>query len=180
MNKFEKAISQCKHIYVERYIEEILTAERANLRIRIRFHKGHFLEINEAFVVEEDRLVSLDYRYHCQDRQNRLLFRYDNTPHRKKKYQGKILSVRRIMINHIDGNRFVVCIDNQGNEASLELWKIYQSLPDEEAENHNEIRVVDEEGEDYLYPAECFSPVSLKSSVAKTFIMRHPIDKQMA
>ena len=84
------------------------------------------------------------------------------------------------MIDHIDGNRFVVCIDNQGNEASLELWKIYQSLPDEEAENHNEIRVIDEEGEDYLYPAECFSPVFLDSSVAKTFIMRNPIDKQMA
>ncbi len=85
------------------------------------------------------------------------------------------------MIDHIDGKRLVVCIDNQGNEASLELWKIYQSLPDEEAENHNEIRVIDEEGEDYLYPAECFSPVFLESSVAKTFIMRNPpIGRQMA
>jgi hypothetical protein len=32
-------------------------------------------------VVVEDRLVSLDYRYHCQDEQNHLLFRYDSTPH---------------------------------------------------------------------------------------------------
>ncbi len=81
LNRFEKAISQCKDIYVERYTEEILTSERANLRIRIRFQKGHFLEINEAFVVEKNHLVSLDYRYHCQDEKNRLLFRYDNTPH---------------------------------------------------------------------------------------------------
>lgn len=42
---------------------------------------GYLLEINEAVVVEADNLVSLDYRYHCQDAQNHLLFRYDNTPH---------------------------------------------------------------------------------------------------
>lgn len=57
------------------------------------------------------------------------------------------------MIDHLEGKRLVVCIDNQGNEASLEQWKIYQALPDEEAERHDEIRVIDEEGEDYLYPS---------------------------
>ncbi|QTA91759.1 hypothetical protein [Desulfonema magnum] len=83
------------------------------------------------------------------------------------------------MINHVDGKWLVVCIDNEGNEASLELWKIYQSLRDEDAERHNEIRVIDEEGEDYLYPAECFSPVFLEASVAKMFIMRNPADRDM-
>ncbi len=38
------------------------------------------------------------------------------------------------MINYLDGKWLVVCTDNQGNEASLEQWKIYQALPDEEAE----------------------------------------------
>ncbi len=84
------------------------------------------------------------------------------------------------MIDHIDGKRLLVCIGNEGNEASLEQWKIYQSLPDEEAERHNEIRVIDEEGEDYLYPSEYFSRVFLESSVAKTFIMQNPTGKHMA
>ena len=79
------------------------------------------------------------------------------------------------MINQLDGKMLVVCIDNKGNEASLEQWKIYQSLPDEEAEIHNEIRVIDEEGEDYLYPAACFSPVLLEPYVVKNFIMQNSV-----
>jgi len=81
------------------------------------------------------------------------------------------------MIDHLEGKRLVVCIDNQGNEASLEQWKIYQALPDEEAERHGEIRVIDEEGEDYLYPSDCFSPVFLESSVARAFIKQSPANK---
>ena len=60
------------------------------------------------------------------------------------------------MINEFEGKRLVLCIDNKDNEASLEKWKIYQCIPDKEAENHNEIRVIDEEGEDYLYPSSFF------------------------
>ena len=39
------------------------------------------MEINEAVVIVDDKLVSLDYRYHCQNEQNQVIFRYDNTPH---------------------------------------------------------------------------------------------------
>ena len=81
LEKIEQAILQCGNAYVERYIEEIVTSERANLRIRLRFEQGHLLEINEAIVVEGNTLVPLDYRYHCQDGYNRLIFRYDSTPH---------------------------------------------------------------------------------------------------
>ena len=77
------------------------------------------------------------------------------------------------MINQLEGNRLVVCIDNKGNEASLEQWKIYKCLPDEEAEKHNEIRVIDEEGEDYLYPSDYFSPVLSEAYVVKDFIMQN-------
>jgi hypothetical protein len=84
------------------------------------------------------------------------------------------------MINQVEGKRLVVCIDNKGNEASLEEWKVYQCLPDAEAERHNEIRVIDEEGEDYLYPSACFSPVLLEPSVAKIFIMQHARDNETA
>ncbi len=77
----EQAILQCSHVYVERYVEEILTRERANLRIRLRTENGYLLEIHEAVVIADDKLVHLDYRYHCQDGQTRLQFRYDSTPH---------------------------------------------------------------------------------------------------
>lgn len=77
----EQTIHEYRHAYVERYIEEILTPERLNLRIRLRLENGNLLEINEAAVIEDDYLVPLDYRYHCQDSRNRLIFRYDNTPH---------------------------------------------------------------------------------------------------
>jgi hypothetical protein len=56
--------------------------------------------------------------------------------------------------------RFVVCIKNEGGE-DLEVRKIYQVLPDEAAAEDNCIRVVDESGEDYLYPASYFFPVKL-------------------
>lgn len=81
LDRVEQAILQCGNAYVERYVEEVLTPERASIRIRLRFEKGHLLEINEAVVVADNKLVPLDYRYHCQDEQNRLIFRYDSTPH---------------------------------------------------------------------------------------------------
>lgn len=46
---------------------------------------------------------------------------------------------------------FVVCINNQDYSASLEVQKIYQVLPDSQADAHQMIRVIDESGEDYLY-----------------------------
>ena len=81
LEKVEQAVLRCRSAYVERYVEEVITPERVNLRIRLRFEQGHLLEINEATIVEENSLVLLDYRYHCQDSQNRLIFRYDSTPH---------------------------------------------------------------------------------------------------
>ena len=81
LDQVEQAVTGCEEAYVERYVEELLTPDRANLRIRIRFERGHLLEINEAVVIEADELTWLDYRYHCQDTQNQLLFRYDSTPH---------------------------------------------------------------------------------------------------
>ena len=67
--------------YTENYAEEILTAERANLRIRLRFENGGLLEINEALIVENGVLETLGCRYHLQRAGGELVFRYDNTPH---------------------------------------------------------------------------------------------------
>ena len=77
----ENAVTECSDAYVERYVEEILTPQRVNLRIRLRTAKRHLLEIHEAVAVVNDQLVHLDYRDHCQDELNRLRFRYDSTPH---------------------------------------------------------------------------------------------------
>jgi len=63
--------------------------------------------------------------------------------------------------------QFVVCVKNNGYEASLEPRKIYQALPDHEAESHKMIRVIDESGEDYLFPASLFSPISLSQTLIK-------------
>lgn len=77
----EQAVTALSRVYVEHYQEEWLTPTRVNLRIRIRLANGGLLEINEAVVVESGALAWLGYRYHCQDAQNRLIFRYDDTPH---------------------------------------------------------------------------------------------------
>ena len=66
---------------VECYEEEILAANRVNLRIRVRFLSGYLLELNEAAIVEAGHIRHLGYRYHFQNGQNNLVFRYDNTPH---------------------------------------------------------------------------------------------------
>lgn len=52
--------------------------------------------------------------------------------------------------------RYVVCIRNDGVPASLEVRKIYQALPDADAGQSGMVRVIDESGEDYLYPQDWF------------------------
>lgn len=52
--------------------------------------------------------------------------------------------------------RFAVCIRNAGYPASLELRKLYEVRSDPEAEQHGMLRVIDESGEDYLFPAAMF------------------------
>lgn len=81
LEDIECAIQQLKDSYIERYEEEILVSNRANMRIRIRFLDGYLLELNEAIVVDAGYIRRLGYRYHFQDKQNNLVFRYDNTPH---------------------------------------------------------------------------------------------------
>lgn len=77
----EQTIQAIDNCHVEHFEEEVLSLDRLNLRIRIRFTNGCLLEINEAVLSENDRIEHLGYRYHFQDQNNRLAFRYDNTPH---------------------------------------------------------------------------------------------------
>jgi hypothetical protein len=54
--------------------------------------------------------------------------------------------------------RLVVCASNEGYPASLEKGKRYVALPDHVAERHGLLRIIDESGEDYLYPKSLFAP----------------------
>jgi hypothetical protein len=62
-------------------------------------------------------------------------------------------------------HEFVICINNKGFEVSLETRKLYEVLPDPDAEKHHQIRVIDESGEDYLYPAPLFDRITLPAQV---------------
>ena len=66
--------------------------------------------------------------------------------------------------------RFAVCVNNKDYPASLELHKIYRVLTDTEAASDGDLRVVDESGEDYLYPAEYFVLIELPQAVKKSLL----------
>ncbi|HVP54491.1 MAG TPA: hypothetical protein VMU45_05785 [Candidatus Eisenbacteria bacterium] len=67
-------------------------------------------------------------------------------------------------------SQFVVCVDNSEYPASLELRKLYQVIEDPAAAKPQMLRIVDESGEDYPYPAECFVAVSLPPSTRKAVL----------
>ncbi len=66
--------------------------------------------------------------------------------------------------------QFVICIKNRDYPASLELRKIYRVVPDDTAAAHQQVRVIDESGGDYLYPAEYFVGIRLPQAVEKAVL----------
>jgi hypothetical protein len=76
------------------------------------------------------------------------------------------MSVRKRM-----SRRYAVCIRNDGNEASLERNKLHVILPDRKAEADGLVRVIDEDGEDYLYPTDWFVAVDVPR-VVKLSLLR--------
>jgi hypothetical protein len=66
--------------------------------------------------------------------------------------------------------QFVVCVDNEGYPAALEKRKIYVLLRDSSAEKRGLIRIIDESGEDYLYPKTFFRSIALPQSVKKAVL----------
>jgi hypothetical protein len=67
--------------------------------------------------------------------------------------------------------QLVICLKNDGHAASLEIRKVYQVLPDAQAAKHQLLRVIDESGEDYLYPADFFAPIRLRQAVVKSLAL---------
>jgi hypothetical protein len=66
--------------------------------------------------------------------------------------------------------RFVIRIRNEGYEVSLERRKVYEVIPDRASERHRLLRVIDESGEDYLYPEDFFLPIGLPKPVEKALL----------
>ena len=60
---------------------------------------------------------------------------------------------------------FIICVNNREYEASLERWKVYVAIPDDLAKKQYLRRVIDESGEDYLFPSDYFVPLTLPKVV---------------
>lgn len=72
-------------------------------------------------------------------------------------------------------NSYVLCIDNGGYPESLEVRKVYAVLPDDRAEARQYLRVIDETGEDYLYPSKYFVPIQVPPEAAKVLPAGNPL-----
>jgi hypothetical protein len=70
----------------------------------------------------------------------------------------------------VNGQKLVICLENKGYEVSLERRKLYQVVPDRAAAAEHLLRVIDESGEEYLYPAAYFAPVTLPQAVRRAVI----------
>ena len=66
--------------------------------------------------------------------------------------------------------QFAICLDNEGYEASLEVGKLYQVIPDKEADKHGYIRLIDESEEDYAFTASRFHVLQLPVPVEKALL----------
>ena len=69
-----------------------------------------------------------------------------------------------------NAKQLVVCLKNEGYVASLERRKIYVALPDAAAEKHGLVRIVDESGDDYLYPKTFFRAIALPVAVKRAVL----------
>lgn len=63
--------------------------------------------------------------------------------------------------------RFVVCLDNAGYDASLDVRKLYRVIGDDKSEKLGLLRIVDESGEDYLYPKKLFAAIDVSPSLRR-------------
>lgn len=67
--------------------------------------------------------------------------------------------------------KLIVCVNNEGFEASLEKRKLYQVIEDYTAEQMNLVRVIDESGEDYLYPSSLFLGINLRKEIEEAILI---------
>lgn len=100
-----------------------------------------------------------------------------NGPHRLRRTasvamstRSNAISISRTRPQARRARRFVLCLRNDGYKASLELRKFYVALPDADAEAHEQLRVVDESGEDYLFPTSYFAPLEISPALRRRLL----------
>ncbi|HKH44018.1 MAG TPA: hypothetical protein VKM72_05070 [Thermoanaerobaculia bacterium] len=64
---------------------------------------------------------------------------------------------------------YFLCVKNKGYAASLQVRTVYRGISDSQAEAHGMLRIVDESGEDYLFPASFFVPIEVPAEAAHAF-----------
>ena len=89
-----------------------------------------------------------------------------------RKSSASAMSTRPRKSRRRPATTFVVCVENSGYPASLELHKIYRVVSDQDAQREGDLRIVDESGEDYLYPAEWFAAVEVPRRVRASLLSR--------
>lgn len=72
----------------------------------------------------------------------------------------------------MSAHHFVICLDNANYAAALELRKVYETIRDDESARLGLTRVIDESGEDYLYPASYFVPIELPQKAERAMLGR--------
>ena len=68
--------------------------------------------------------------------------------------------------------KYVICLSNEGYAASLEVRKLYELMPDAKAEARHCLRILDEDGEDYVYPENLFMAMEVSESVSRALHKR--------
>jgi hypothetical protein len=91
-----------------------------------------------------------------------------STRNRKKRIEDKTIYQLKLKNTRME-QQFVICINNKNYTASLELGKVYPVLRDEEAESLEQKRIIDESGEDYLYPNNYFVAIEVPKAAREIF-----------
>jgi hypothetical protein len=76
-------------------------------------------------------------------------------------------SLKTESARHLPRSRYVLCVRNEEYPASLEKLKLYRRIADVQSERHGLIRVIDESGEDYLYPGDFFRAIEIPKPVRR-------------
>jgi len=89
---------------------------------------------------------------------------------KRRAWEGTNTRSSVILTDMANRKQFVLCVRNNGYEASLERRKIYQLLSDRDAAAHGQLRVIDESGEDYVYPEEFFVSITLPRPLRRAIL----------
>ena len=95
---------------------------------------------------------------------------YEAQRNRSQGIQDQASALKHEAMAKPQAKQLVVCVSNEGYLASLEKRKIYVALRDADAEKHGLLRIVDESGEDYLFPKTFFRSIALSQAVRKAVL----------